>query len=532
MCGILAVFGNNINQDLALEQGKKMAHRGPDDYGYQAIASGLLAQYRLSIMGGQDGKQPIQGAGSTWVIHNGEVYNYQQLIRDELAGVTLRTHSDSEVIVHLYEKYGYQFLNHLDGIYAFVVADEQTGRYIAGRDPIGVKPLYYGTDAQGNIWFASEMKVLADICISFQVFPPGHFYTPETGIVRYYYPEWERKLPTKEVDLRLEASLCAVVEKQLDCHVPYGCLLSGGLDSSLIAAIAARKLAETGEKLHTFSIGVHENVPDLIAARRVADFIGSIHHEFHFTETEGIAAVDKLIWHLESYDVTTIRASVPMYLLSKKITEMGFKMVLSGEGADELFGGYLYFHEAPDDISFEYELKRRLRLLYTADVLRADKATMAFGLEARVPFLDRDFIQTAMSISPGLKRPVLHGRMEKAVLRSAFDCAENPYLPEEVLWRRKEQFSDGVGYSWIDSFQEFCNKQVTDTEMALAENMYPLNTPKTKEGLYIRRVFHRFYPQHDAAQTVRIRYLAWQKSQDPSGRSSIAHQSMNAFAKT
>jgi len=502
-----------------------MAHRGPDERDMVMTKLGALAHERLSIVDVATGRQPIQGTSNTWVIHNGEIYNHQYLHQTVLGGkYACRTTSDSECIVHLYEEFGTDFCNYLDGMYAFVVVDEDKGIFVAGRDPMGIKPLYYGHDAAGNLWFASEMKAICDVCPDFEAFPPGHYYTPAQGLMRYHNPRWETQPADDRDPSGLRELLEESVEKRLMCDVPFGVLLSGGLDSSLIAAIAARKLAAKGQELHSFSIGLHPDVPDLKAARKVAKFIGTTHHEVYFNIEEGIELVEKLVWHLESYDVTTIRASTPMYFLTRYIREQGIKMVLSGEGADEVFGGYLYFYNAPDEDAFQEETKRRVRLLHTADVLRADKSTMANGIEVREPLLDRDLLDKAICLHPSVKRPIAGVRIEKAVLRSAFDTPENPYLPEEILWRQKEQFSDGVGYSWIDGLVAHCNASVSEEEFARAEELFPYNTPATKEAFYIRCFFQKHFPQEASAKTVHRWIPKWQTSTDPSGRANAVHE--------
>jgi asparagine synthase (glutamine-hydrolysing) len=427
------------------------------------------------------------------------------------------------VIVHLYEKYGYSFVDKLDGDFAFVVVDGKD--FIAARDPIGVKPLYYGEDESGALWFASEMKVLADQCVKFEAFPPGYYYTPSTGFVQYYKPAWYTTEKCKaEKDLKkLREALISATKKRLMSDVPLGVLLSGGLDSSLTSSIAARILKEQGKSLHSFSIGLDSDAPDLIAAKKVADFLGTEHHEIHFTIEEGIEIIKKLIWHLETYDVTSIRASTPMYFLSKAITEKGIKVVLSGEGADEIFGGYLYFKNAPSAEEFQEETIRRVKRLSTADCLRADKSTMAHGLEARVPFLDKSFLKTAMEISPEHKMPSSHGGVEKYILRKAFDTPEDAFLPDEVLWRQKEQFSDGVGYSWIDSLIEFASSKVSDAQMELAASKFPVNTPSTKEAYFYREIFEKYFPQESAARSVKRWIPKWQEDLDPSGRANMSH---------
>ena len=524
MCGILAIIGKGKEEALVQQLSKRMSHRGPDESDIHVTEKGhILAHERLSIVDLHTGKQPIQGTDSAWMVHNGEIYNHKKLRETTLKHHTFRTTSDSEVIVHLYEEFGYDFCNFLDGMFAFVVIDGDD--YIAARDPLGIKPLYYGIDERGRKYFSSEMKAIADQCTTFSTFPPGHIYTEKTGFVKYYQPEWEDASKAVEaVDYKaIRKSLTQAVKKRLMADVPFGVLLSGGLDSSLTSSIACRLLEGTGQKIHSFSIGLDADSPDTKAARKVAEFIGTEHHEIHFTIEQGIEILEKLIWHLETYDVTSIRASTPMYFLSKTITEQGIKMVLSGEGADEVFGGYLYFRNAPSAAEFQQETIDRVQKLFTADLLRADKSTMAHGLEARVPFLDKEFLELAIKIKPEEKQPKTYEGIEKYILRKAFDTPEKPYLPEEVLWRQKEQFSDGVGYNWIDTLIEYCTSQVSDTDFESAGKLFPYNTPTTKEAFFYRRIFHKFYPQTSAAETVRKWIPKWQENQDPSGRANAAH---------
>ena len=524
MCGFLAIIGEEIDEFLVRKLSKRMAHRGPDESDIQITPCGhILSHERLSIIDLHSGRQPIQGTDLAWMVHNGEIYNHQELRNGILKDHTFRSKSDSEVIVHLYEKYKYNFLHLLDGDFAFVVVDEDD--YIAGRDPIGVKPLYYGMDDSGRMYFASEMKPIADQCHTFSTFPPGHYYTPKTGFVKYYNPEYEDyNKATKELNLvELRDALIQATQKRLMSDVPIGVLLSGGLDSSLTSSIASRLLKDKGKKLHSFSIGLDSKSPDALAARKVAEFLGTQHHEVHFTIDQGIEILDKLIWHLETYDVTSIRASTPMFFLSKAITDLGVKVVLSGEGADEVFGGYLYFRNAPSTEDFQKETIDRVQKLFTADLLRADKSTMAHGLEARVPFLDKTFLDLAMLIKAEEKQPKTYEGKEKYILRKAFDTPDNPYLPDEVLWLQKEQFSDGVGYNWIDQLIEYCASKVNDTELENAPNLFPYNTPTTKEAYLYRTIFHKHYPQESAAQTVRKWIPKWQDNQDPSGRANSAH---------
>jgi asparagine synthase (glutamine-hydrolysing) len=524
MCGILAIIGKGKEEAIVKQLSKRMSHRGPDERDIHLTEKGhFLAHERLSIIDLHTGKQPIQGTSTAWMVHNGEIYNHQELRDGILKDHSFRTTSDSEVIVHLYEKFGYDFCQHLDGMFAFVVIDGDD--YIAGRDPLGIKPLYYGLDERGRMYFASEMKAIADQCKTFSTFPPGHYYTPETGFVKYYQPQWEdESLAVEELDLEaLRESLTQSVKKRLMSDVPIGVLLSGGLDSSLTSAIASRLMKEMGQPLHSFSIGLDADAPDAEAARKVAAFLGTEHHEIHFTVEQGIEILEQLIWHLETYDVTSVRASTPMYFLSKAIREKGIKVVLSGEGADEIFGGYLYFRNAPSQLEFQRETIERVQKLFTADLLRADKSTMAHGLEARVPFLDKAFLELAIKIKPEEKMPQTYHGIEKYILRKAFDTPEQPYLPAEVLWRQKEQFSDGVGYNWINRLIDYCSAQVTEEQLEKAATLYPYNTPLTKEAYFYRSIFHKHFPQTAAAQTVRKWIPKWQENQDPSGRANAAH---------
>ncbi len=524
MCGILAIIGKGKDEQLVRTLSKRMSHRGPDESDLLITENGhILSHERLSIIDLHSGRQPIKGCKTAYMVHNGEIYNHQALRDGILKHHTFRSKSDSEVIVHLYEEFGYDFLPLLDGDFAFVVVDGDD--FIAGRDPMGVKPLYYGLDERGRIYFASEMKPIADQCKTFSTFPPGHYYTPKDGFVKYYRPEYEDyKKADRALDLELiRETLTEATRKRLMSDVPIGVLLSGGLDSSLTSSIAARLLAAQGKKLHSFSIGLDKDAPDAVAARKVAAFLDTQHHEVHFTIEQGIEILEKLIWHLETYDVTSVRASTPMYFLSKAITEQGIKVVLSGEGADEIFGGYLYFRNAPSTEDFQKETIERVQKLFTADLLRADKSTMAHGLEARIPFLDKAFLDMAMLIETKEKQPKTYDGVEKYILRKAFDVDDQPYLPKEVLWRQKEQFSDGVGYNWIDQLIEYASAQVTDEQLAAAAERFPYNTPATKEAYFYRDIFHKHYPQVSAAQTVRKWIPKWQENQDPSGRANAAH---------
>ena len=527
MCGILGIWKKG---DLKVEEiqrlSKRMRHRGPDTQDYQLSEDGksIITHERLAIIDLHTGKQPIQGTQNAYLVHNGEIYNHQTLRDTILKDCDFRTKGDSEVIIKLYEKFGKDICNKLDGVFAFIIMDGD--QFMVARDPIGVKPLYYGTDENGTYYFASEMKVIEDQCTDLHTFPPGYYFTTELGFVKYFQPDWEDvTICTAEYDAtKLKEALIDATEKRLMTDVPLGVLLSGGLDSSLISAITARIMQEKGEKLKSFSVGLDANSPDIIAAQEVADFIGTEHHTIHFTFEEGLAVIHQLIWHLETYDVTSIRASTPMYIMSKYIRDLGIKVVLSGEGSDEIFGGYLYFHNAPSDEEFQEETIRRVQLLSTADCLRADKSTMAWTLEARVPFLDKAFLDVAMKIHPSHKRPNREEeKIEKYILRNAFDDKENPWLPEHILWRQKEQFSDGVGYGWIDQLIAYCSAQITDEEFATAAEKFPINTPTTKEAFYMRKIFHQHFPSDAAAKTVKKWIPKWQENDDPSGRASTIH---------
>ena len=527
MCGILGIFDKKDLDIKHVQQlSQRMRHRGPDmqDFQLNSERTSVITHERLAIIDLHTGKQPIQGTHDAYVVHNGEIYNHQILKNTTLNECTFRTQSDSETIIKLYEKFGVEVCQHLDGVFSFIIMDGE--KYMVARDPIGVKPLYYGFDAEGAFYTASEMKVIEDQVMKLEAFPPGHYYTKETGFVKYYEPEWEdyRKCQDDLDYEKLRNSLIEATRKRLMSHVPLGVLLSGGLDSSLISSITARLLKEEGKTLHSFSVGLDDSAPDVIAAKEVAEFIGTEHHSIHFTFEEGLEIIQKLIWHLETYDVTSIRASTPMYLMSKYITEKGIKVVLSGEGSDEIFGGYLYFHNAPNEEEFQKETIRRVKLLSTADCLRADKSTMAWALEARVPFLDKQFLDVAMKIHAKYKQPNrAEDKIEKYILRKAFEDIETPWLPQHILWRQKEQFSDGVGYSWIDQLMDHCTKQISDEEFDLAEQLYPINTPTTKEAYYMRKIFHQHFPSDSAAKTVKKWIPKWQDNEDPSGRASTIH---------
>lgn len=528
MCGILGIFDKkDLTIDTALTISQRMQHRGPDERGYQTNKkqTSILTHERLAIIDLETGRQPIQGSSTAYVVHNGELYNYKALKAEHLSEVVFKTTGDSEVIVHLYEKYGEDICDLLDGDFAFMIMEDDY--FMVARDPIGIKPLYYGQDEGGAYYFASEMKVIEDQVIEVKAFPPGYYFTKAKGFVNYFQSTWQDASQChEELDLdALREQLISATKKRLMSDVPVGVLLSGGLDSSVIASITARLAKEKGQTIKSFSIGIDEQAPDTIAAKEVADFIGTDHTSVLFSVKEGLEVIDKLIWHLETYDITSIRASTPMYLLSKHIQQQGIKVLLSGEGSDEIFGGYLYFHQAPSDEEFQKETIDRIKRLSTADCLRADKSTMACGLEARVPFLDKDFLDMAVRIKPSEKRPNLaEGKIEKAILRQAFHDDETPWLPEHILWRQKEQFSDGVGYSWIDELMKHCEDQVSDEDMSKAEILFPFNTPTTKEAYYMRKCFHAHFPSDGAAKTVAKWIPKWQANSDPSGRASSLHE--------
>ena len=491
----------------------------------------VLCHERLSIVGVENGSQPIVSADKTiYLSVNGEIYNHVD-INSRILGNKYKniTRSDCEAIMNLYIEYGDDSIcKYLDGVYCFVLYDKKRGRLLVARDPIGVNPLYYGHDADNNLLISSEHKTM-DSCINVKIFPPGTsmifhlsaIYRPiNNSICRYYSPNWATtnyRSTQDETVITQAINICLTmaVKKRLMAEVPFGVLLSGGLDSSLIASIATRLLRESGSdfgsKLHSFSIGL-EGAPDLIAARSVAEFLGTKHHEFVFTIQEGLDSIRDLIYHLETYDVTTIRASTPMYLLARKIKSMGIKMVLSGEGADEIFGGYLYFHNAPNSDEFHTECKRRVNDLHLFDCLRANKSTMAWGLEARVPFLDTTFLELCMPIHPEQKCCGI----EKYILRKAFDTPDDPYLPKEILWRQKEQFSDGVGYSWIDELKAYCETQMGDTELDA--------TIRTQEEAYYYKIYNELFPNRTSVVSRWVPKQSWDGvGYDPSGRAQKVH---------
>ncbi len=515
MCGIVAVFnpkgGCESLRDQVLSMSKKVRHRGPDWSGIYSCDTGLLAHERLAIVDPSSGGQPLISPDEKKVLAvNGEIYNHQEFRKQLEKKYAFKTNSDCEVILALYEQKGIQFLNELNGIFGFALYDLSTNSYLIARDHMGIIPLYHGWDKLGNHYVASELKSLEGVCNKIEIFPPGHYYSSdEKELKKWYSKDWVSFDQVKQNETSIEnlrTSLESAVHRQLMSDVPYGVLLSGGLDSSIISAIAkkyASKRIESQDKndawwpqLHSFSVGL-EGSPDLKFAQKVADHIGTVHHEITFTLQEGLDAVKDVIYHLETYDVTTVRASTPMYLMARVIKSMGIKMVLSGEGADELFGGYLYFHKAPDAEEFHNETIRKLDKLHLYDCNRANKALSAWGVEGRVPFLDKEFIDVAMTINPSDKM-IRDGRIEKWVLRKAFE----DYLPEEVAWRQKEQFSDGVGYGWIDKLKETVESSVSDHEMEQKEFRFPINPPMNKEEYFYRSIFEEHFPSDSAALTV------------------------------
>jgi len=544
MCGIVGVFdlkqpSVGLRQQV-LEMSKKLRHRGPDWSGIYCGEKAIIAHERLSIVDPQSGRQPLYSRDRQLILGvNGEIYNHREIRERYKDKYDFTTMSDCEVILALYADRGKEFLDDLSGIFAFVLYDEVNGCYLAARDHMGIVPLYTGWDIYGNRYFASELKALEGICMKIEVFPPGHYFFSKDGcMTKWYEREWISydavQHNTSSIE-ELRSSLEQAVHRQMMSDVPYGVLLSGGLDSSIISAVtkkfAARRI-ETDDRneawwpqLHSFAVGL-EGSPDLAAAREVADHIGTVHHEIHITLDEGLDAVRDVIYFLETYDVTTVRAATPMYLMARVIKSMGVKMVLSGEGADEVFGGYLYFHKAPGPREFHEETVRKLGKLYLYDCLRANKALAAWGVEGRVPFLDKEFLDVAMRLNPADKMAA-DGRMEKWILRKAFE----KYLPEKIAWRQKEQFSDGVGYNWIDTLKELTSARVTDDMMVSARFRFPVNTPMNKEEYYYRSIFAGHFPSETAAMTVpsvpsvacsTAEALAWDKSfqgqNDPSGR--------------
>ena len=515
MCGIVGIF--QIKQQTeelrakALKMSQKLRHRGPDWSGIYVGGSTILTHERLSIVDPQSGGQPLYSPNRKQVLAvNGEIYNHQNIRSRYVGNYEFRTGSDCEVILALYRDKGIHFLEELNGIFAFALYDEERDEFLIARDAIGVIPLYIGKDRDGLLYVASELKALEGFCDEYEPFLPGHYYWSREGEMRRWYNrDWMKYEAVKNNESsmsRLHDALEAAVRRQLMSDVPYGVLLSGGLDSSVISAIAkkhAELRVETDNQseawwpqLHSFAVGL-KGSPDLVKAREVAEHIGTVHHEIHYTIQEGLDAIRDVIYYVETYDVTTVRASTPMYLLARVIKSMGIKMVLSGEGADEVFGGYLYFHKAPNAEAFHEETVRKLNKLYLYDCLRANKSLSAWGVEGRVPFLDTEFLDVAMRLNPTDK--MCPGTtIEKRIVREAF----GELLPESVAWRQKEQFSDGVGYSWIDTLKAITSKAVSDEQMAHASERFPINTPMNKEEYYYRTIFEEHFPSRSAALSV------------------------------
>ncbi len=544
MCGIVSIF--NIKEQTpqlrqkALAMSRKIRHRGPDWSGIYCGGSAILAHERLSIVDPESGRQPLFSPDGKQVLAvNGEIYNHRDLRRRYADTYQFQTGSDCEVILALYRDKGTAFLEDLSGIFAFALYDSETGDYLIARDPIGVIPLYIGRDSDGLLYVASELKALEGQCDSYEEFLPGHYYSSkEGGMKRYYTRDWMEYANVKDNSASVASihdALEDAVKRQLMSDVPYGVLLSGGLDSSVISAVAQKyaqnRIENDGKteawwpRLHSFAVGL-KGAPDLAKARLVADHIGTVHHEINYTIEEGLDALRDVIYFIETYDVTTVRASTPMYLLARVIKSMGIKMVLSGEGADEIFGGYLYFHKAPNAQAFHEETVRKLSKLHLYDCLRANKSLSAWGVEGRVPFLDKEFLDVAMRTNPQAKM-CPGSTVEKKIVREAFA----DMLPNEVAWRQKEQFSDGVGYSWIDTLKQITAERVTDEQMAHAAERFPINPPRNKEEYYYRSIFAEHFPSESAARTVpsvpsvacsTAEALAWDESfrnmNDPSGR--------------
>ncbi|WP_299097686.1 asparagine synthase B [uncultured Winogradskyella sp.] len=514
MCGIVCAFDiKQKSEDLrpqVLEMAKAIRHRGPDWSGVYSDEKAILAHERLAIVDPASGKQPLFSEDKKLILAaNGEIYNHKAL-RAQFPDYKFQTESDCEVILALYKEKGVDFVDEMNGIFGFAIYDVDKDEYFIARDHMGIIPLYMGWDQHGTFYVASELKALEGVCTKIELFPPGHYMSSKDGeLVQWYKRDWEDFDSVKDNETSIaevKQALEDAVHRQLMSDVPYGVLLSGGLDSSVTSAIAkkySQRRIEADDKeqawwpqLHSFSVGL-EGSPDLAAARKVADHIGTVHHEIKFTIQEGLDAIKDVIYQLETYDITTIRASTPMYLMARVIKSMGIKMVLSGEGADELFGGYLYFHKAPNAREFHEETVRKLSKLHMYDCLRANKSLAAWGIEGRVPFLDKEFMDVAMRINPEDKM-IKDGRIEKWVVRKAFE----DMLPESVAWRQKEQFSDGVGYSWIDTLKELVNEEVTDEQMANAHFRFPIQTPQNKEEYYYRTIFEGHFPSDTAALSV------------------------------
>ena len=544
MCGIVGIFQiKEQTKELrkkALKMSQKIRHRGPDWSGIYVGKSAILAHERLSIVDPQSGGQPLYSPDKKQALAvNGEIYNHRD-IRERYAGkYEFQTGSDCEVILALYRDKGIDFLEDLNGIFAFALYDVERDEFLIARDPIGVIPLYIGKDNEGRVYVASELKALEGFCDEYEPFLPGHYYWSREGkMTRWYKRDWTSYDAVKDNPASVQDvhdALEAAVQRQLMSDVPYGVLLSGGLDSSVISAIAKKYSAMRVEtdntaaawwpQLHSFAVGL-KGAPDLAKAKEVADHIGTVHHEINYTVQEGLDAIRDVIYYIETYDVTTVRASTPMYLLARVIKSMGIKMVLSGEGADEVFGGYLYFHKAPTPRDFHEETVRKLSKLHLYDCLRANKSLSAWGVEGRVPFLDKEFLDVAMRLNPAAKM-CPGNTIEKKIVREAFA----DMLPESVAWRQKEQFSDGVGYSWIDSLKEMTSQAVTDEQMAHAAERFPINPPMNKEEYFYRSIFEEHFPSRSAALSVpsvpsvacsTAEALAWDASfknqNDPSGR--------------
>jgi len=550
MCGIVTVFNVKEPKDdirkIILSCAQKIRHRGPDWSGFYQDDHFAVGHERLAIVDPKSGKQPLFSPDGNFVLAvNGEIYNHKELRKQLTVSYEFQTASDCEVLIPLYMQYGLDFVQQLNGIFAFVLYDKNNQEIIVGRDHMGIIPLYHGWEASGQYFVASELKALEGVCKTIEVFEPGTIYHSKSGFQKWYQPAWSDYNHVKDNTTslpELREALEQAVYRQLMSDVPYGVLLSGGLDSSITAALAQRyaeNRIESGgaerawwPRLHSFAIGL-QGSPDLAASRKVADSIGTVHHEINFTVEEGLNSLRDVIYHLETYDVTTVRASTPMYLLARVIKSMGIKMVLSGEGADEIFGGYLYFHKAPNAQAFHEENVRKLSKLYQYDCLRANKSLAAWGIEGRVPFLDKEFMDVAMSLNPADKMVTIEHPIEKFVLRKSFEGL----IPDEILWRQKEQFSDGVGYSWIDALKELAAREVSDEAMVMAKFRFPINPPMTKEEYYYRTIFEEHFPSESAARTVPSVpsvacsspvALEWdesfKKANDPSGRAVKVHQ--------
>lgn len=556
MCGILVVIspsgeikvspkcGKRIRsiREMAYKQSKKQRHRGPDHTGIVSIPEHgvIFVQERLAVLLPETGDQPLKSPDDSIILAaNGEIYNYLELsAKIAKQNGKYEPRSDCDVIIAMYEQFGTELVQHITGMFSFALYDKNAKRLIVSRDPVGIIPLYKGVDDMGNLWFSSEVKCLVDVCDTVEDFEPGTLLTVENDKIsqsKYYQPAWISEIPTRKADLTLlRQQLVNAVRSHLQSDAPFGSLLSGGVDSSLIASIATQILRERDPnyRLKTYSVGL-ENAPDFKYSRMVADYIDSDHREIIFKIEDGLDYIRDTIYHTESYDITTVRCSIPMILMTRFIKSEGLKMILSGEGADEIFGGYLYFHQAPNAHEFHHELVNRVLSLHKFDCLRANKATMSYGLELRVPFLDTEFLNHAMSIRPEDKmtgnknqfaQEIGHGvaRIEKHILRAAF---AKDYLPDAVLWRQKEQFSDGVGYSWIDSIRSYAESQINDKEFALAKEIYPINTPVTKEAFYYRTLYEELFPGNSFAKTVTkwVPRLDWGCNQDPSGRAQTVH---------